>query len=155
MQKKLEKDSLLLQELLMLLYKKMEKKWSKFWKSSIQSRKQRKYAHNAPLHIKHKFMSSGLSKDLRNEYKIRSIPVRKGDTVTLISGSHKGKSGKVTKVSLARTAVFIEGVEVSRADGTKALYPVHPSNIKITKLDLSDKKRTEKIEKTKKINANK
>lgn len=127
----------------------MEKQWSKSWKASTQIRKQRKYVHNAPLHIKHRLMSSSLSKELRTEYKTRSIPVRKGDTVKVISGSGKGKSGKVTKVSLAKMAVYIEGVDVLRADATKSLYPVHPSNIQITKLDLSDKKRVEKIKKLK------
>ena len=128
----------------------MEKTWSKFWKSSSQKRKQRKYAFKAPMHIKHRFVSSHLSSELNKEYGIRSIPVRTGDTVTVLRGDSKGKSGKVTKVSLARTRVFVEGVEVARGDGTKALYPVHPSNLMITKLDLSDAKRKAKIEGMKK-----
>jgi len=127
----------------------MKKLWSRFWKSSSQTRKQRKYKHNAPLHIKHKMMSAGVSRELRKEHSIRSIPIKKGDTVKLISGQFKGKNGKVTKVSLAKQSVFIEGADVSRADGSKALYPVHPSNLTITKLNLADKKRVEKIERMK------
>lgn len=124
----------------------VQKLWSKFWKASTQTRKQRKYVHNAPLHVKHKMMNAALSKDLKTEYGINSVPVRSGDTVKVMRGSHRGMNGKVTKVSLAKTSVFVEEVGVSRADGTKALRPVHPSNVQIIKFDSSDKKRMEKIE---------
>lgn len=128
----------------------MKKLWSKFWKSSSQRRKQRKYVHNAPLHIKHKFMAVNLSKDLKQKYSFRSLPVRKSDTVKILTGDNRGKQGKVMKVSLVKMAVFVESAEVKRADGSKVLYPIHPSNLQIVKLDLSDKKRVEKIEKLKK-----
>ncbi|MDA3854851.1 MAG: 50S ribosomal protein L24 [Candidatus Woesearchaeota archaeon] len=128
----------------------MKKLWSKSWKSSGQSRKQRKYLHNAPLHIRHKMAASTLSKELRAEYNIRAIPVRKGDTVLVTVGDHKEKSGKVTKVSYAKMATYIEGVENNKADGSKTMYPVHPSNLIITKLDTSDKMRVSKIERAKK-----
>ena len=118
----------------------------------MQARKQRKYVHNAPKHIRHKLVSANLSKDLRKEYGIRSLPVRKGDTVKVMTGTYKGKTGKVTKISLAQIFAHVEGVEQTRADGTKALYPVHPSNLQITKLDTSDKKRVEKINKMKEAN---
>jgi len=127
----------------------VKKLWSKFWKSSTQSRKQRKYVHNAPLHVKHKMMGSSLSKELKVEYGIRTVPVRKGDTVKIEAGNFKGKSGKVTKVSLAKMAVYVEGADVGRADGTRSLYPIHASNLTITKLETSDKRRVEKIERVK------
>ena len=124
---------------------KMEKKWSKFWKSSVQTRKQRKYKFNAPLHVKHKMVSSALSKELRKEYGIRSVPVRKGDFVKVITGQFRGKSGKVTKVSVSLMYVHVEGATISRADGTESFYPIHPSNVMITKLELTDKTRVSKI----------
>ena len=128
----------------------VKKSWSKFWKSSVSARKQRKYLHNAPLHVKHKLVSAGLSKELRSEYNFRSVPLRKGDTVKVIAGGFRGKTGKVSSVSLSRVAAYIEGVEQTKADGSKAMYPIHPSNLQIMKLDLSDKKRVEKIERLKK-----
>ena len=130
----------------------MKKLWSKSWSSSTQPRKQRKYLFNAPLHIKHRLGSSPLSKELRAEHNVRSVPVRKGDTVKVTTGQFKGKSGKVTKVSLARTRVHVEGAVIKRADGTDAFYPIHPSNLVITKLDLSDNKRAEKLKKMKEAN---
>ena len=127
----------------------MEKKWSKFWKSSVQTRKQRKYKFNAPLHVKHKMVSSALSKELRKEYGIRSVPVRKGDFVKVITGQFRGKSGKVTKVSISLIDCHVEGATISRADGTESFYPIHPSNVMITKLELTDKTRVAKIERAK------
>lgn len=131
------------------------KAWSKFWKGSSQKRKQRKYAHNAPLHIKHKFLGASLAKELRTEYSTRTLPVRKGDTVKVISGQFKDQSGKVSKVVLARSRVYVDGLGVKRSDGTLALYPIHPSNLRITKLDTSDKARVAKLEKLKKMNGGK
>ncbi len=128
----------------------MEKQFSKAWVSSTQIRKQRKYVANAPLHIRHKFMSAPLSKKLKEEYGFRSIPVRSGDTVKVKSGQFRGVEGKVSKVSLARTFVHVEGAALKRADGSDALYPIHPSNVEIVKLDTSDKLRVEKIDRLKK-----
>jgi len=126
------------------------KLFSKFWNSSTQARKQRKYVFNAPLNIKHKLCSSSVSKELRAEYNFRSIPVRKDDFVKIIAGQFKGKSGKVTKVSLSRMRIYVEGASVKRADATESMYPIHPSNVQITKFDTSDKTRVAKIERNKK-----
>lgn len=124
----------------------MEKKWSKDWKSSKQTRKQRKYLFNAPLHIRHKVMAAHLTKDLKNKYGIRSVPVREGDEVIIRSGQFRGVSGKVTKVSLSRYFVHVAGATIKKTDGTDKLYPIHPSNVEIIKLNLDDPRRKEKIE---------
>lgn len=44
-------------------------------------RKQRKAHFNAPSHIRRRIMSAPLSKDLRQKYGVRSIPIRKDDEV--------------------------------------------------------------------------
>ncbi len=125
----------------------VKKLWSKVWKSSTQARKQRKYIFNAPLHIKHKMMSSTLSKELRKEYNQRSIPIRKGDTVKIMTGQFKDKTGKITKVSLIKSKVHIEGAVIKRSDASEAFYPINASNLMITKLDLSDNARVVKLKK--------
>jgi len=43
--------------------------------------------------------------------------------------------------------VFVSGVERSKKDGTKALLPLHPSNLIITELSLDDKLRQKILEK--------
>ena len=96
----------------------VSKLWSSKWVASSQKRKQRKYLFNAPLNIKHKLISSSLSKELRKEHNTRSLPVRKGDTVKVMSGQFKEKTGKVSKVSLSRLKVYVDGVSLKRRDGT-------------------------------------
>ena len=124
----------------------MKKKFVKSWKRSSQPRKQRKYRNNAPLHIKKKFMSCHLSRDLRKKHNKRNILVRKGDSVKILRGQFKGKSGKIEKVDAVRERVFISGIEITKNEGGKSFYPIHPSNIMITSLMLEDKKRLKSLE---------
>ena len=42
---------------------------------------------------------------------------------------------------LVTLLVLIEGIENNKKDGTKTYYPIEPSNIMITELDLTDKRR--------------
>ena len=48
---------------------------------SSTRRKNRKRHFNAPSHVRRKIMSSPLSKDLRQKYNVRSMPIRKDDEV--------------------------------------------------------------------------
>jgi len=113
---------------------------------SKQPRKQRKFIYNAPLHIRHKLMSVTLSQDLREEYDRRSLPVKKGDTVQIMRGDFKNQEGKVEKVDLRNYRVLVDGATVEKADGTNIYFPIHPSNLRIVEMDLSDDKRNEIIE---------
>lgn len=123
----------------------MKRKFSTSWKSSKQPRKQRKYLANAPLHIKKKFVSVNLSKELRKTYKKRNIPVRKGDTVKIMRGKFKRKQGKIINVKLKNQAVYVEGIQVKKQDGSKANVKIQPSNLQIIQLNLEDNKRTKKL----------
>ncbi|AFK50762.1 50S ribosomal protein L24P [Thermogladius calderae 1633] len=111
--------------------------------------KQRKALYNAPLHVRHKFMTAKLSDELAEKYGVKRLPVRKGDTVKILRGDWRGHEGKVVDVDLKRGRIFVEGVQVKKADGTLVYYPIHPSKVVITKLDLSDKYRTRIIERRK------
>ncbi|MCX8204074.1 MAG: 50S ribosomal protein L24 [Candidatus Nezhaarchaeota archaeon] len=108
--------------------------------------RQRKALFNAPLHIKHKMLAAHLSKELRQQYGFRSLPLRKGDTVMVMRGDFKGVMGKVVEVDTSKLRVHVEGVMDEKMDGTKYYVPIHPSNLLITKLDLSDKARRAVIE---------
>lgn|SRR3989338_5614389 len=125
----------------------MKAKFSAAWKSSKKPAKQIKYRANAPLHIKQKMMSSHLSGELRKKYSKRSIVLRKGDSVKVMRGSFRKHHGKVESVEPQRMRVFVSGVERSKKDGTKALLPLHPSNLIITELSLDDKLRQKILEK--------
>ncbi|MBS3157084.1 50S ribosomal protein L24 [Candidatus Woesearchaeota archaeon] len=128
----------------------MKAKFSRAWKGSKKPNKQRKYAANAPLHIKRKMLSSRLSKELTKKYSKRNITVRKGDKVKVVRGNFKNHSGTVEKVLTKLLRVYVEGVHRSKRDGSKAYYPIHPSNLIITELNLGDKKRQEILNKNKK-----
>ena len=110
------------------------------WKSSKKARKQRKYRLNAPLHVKHKMVSSHLSKELIKQYNKRSIPVRKNDVVKIVRGSNKGKTGKIEKVLLNKMKVYVEGITQSNKTGKTSFIPIDPSNLIVTSLH-EDKKR--------------
>lgn len=123
----------------------MKTKFSKTWKRSKQPRKQRKYRYNAPLHIKTKFMSAHLSKELRQKHKKRSFSVRKGDKVKVMRGQFKKKTGKIERIDVKKSRVYITGIEFIKKDGTKTMYPINPSNLMIIELNLDDKKRSEAL----------
>ena len=123
----------------------MKTKFSSSWKKSKQPRKQRKYRYNASLHVKQKFASTHLSKELRKKYKKRNVNLRKGDSVKVMRGQFKNKSGKVDEVDVKKTSVYISGIEVVKRDGTKSRYPIHPSNLVITEVNLDDKMRNKII----------
>ena len=115
--------------------------WNTNWSGSVKPRKQRSYVRNAPLHIRSTFVSSHLSKDLRQKIKRRALRVRKGDKVKVVRGQYSGKNGTIDRVDTKRVKVYITGVEYSKKDGSKALYPVHPSNLIIQELEGTDKRR--------------
>lgn len=113
---------------------------------SIKPSKQRKAQLNAPLHKREKLVSAPLSKELRNKYGIRNLPVRVGDTVKVVRGSYAGKEGKVVKVIRKTQRLHIEGLTRERADGTPVYIPIHASKVVITKLELKDEERKKIIE---------
>lgn len=116
---------------------------------SKQPRKQRKARYNAPMHIKRRFMGAHLSPELRETYNRRSLPVRKGDTVKLMRGANRNHTGTVRMVDLKRGKITVEGLTVTKADLTEVAKPIDPSNVMITKLDLSDKERVAILERNK------
>jgi large subunit ribosomal protein L24 len=126
---------------------KMKKKYSPKWRASKQVRKKRKFLANAPLHIRHKILSSNLSKELRKSQKKRSLPLRKGDTVKIMRGKFKKKAGKIKAISLQKLKASIEGIQIQKKDGSKVDLWFPSSNLQITSLNLNDSRRFSKKEK--------
>ena len=113
---------------------------------SKKARKQRKYLYNAPLHKKRKWIASHLEENLLLKYDRRSIPVIKGDTVKVMRGNFKGHEDKISHVNVKKQIVEIEGLTMIKADGKKIAKPIHPSNVLITKLNLTDSWRRDILE---------
>jgi len=122
------------------------KKFSSSWKSSKKAKKQRKYRYNAPLHIKQKFIHAHLSKELRKKYKTRSLSLKKGDKIKVLRGQFKKHIGNVERINLRKTKAYVSGIEITKKDGSKTTYPIDPSNLIITELNLDDKIRQKIIE---------
>lgn len=81
-------------------------------------------------------LSAPLSKELRKEYNIKSLPIRQNDEVLVVRGSKKGSEGKVNSVYRLKFAVQVEKLEKEKSNGATVPINVHPSKVVITKLHL-------------------
>lgn len=90
-----------------------------------------------------KAFSASLSSELVKEHGVRSMILRKGDTVIAMRGSFRDIEGKVTKVDRKNILINVEGIVKEKVDGTSIFLPVHPSKVKITKLNFDDRRRKE------------
>jgi len=115
---------------------------------SHKARKQRRARGEASLHKRRRMVSAHLDSVLMREYNKRSVPVRKGDTVKIVRGSTdlKGSENKVASIDLKNYKIIVENITIPKADGTQTERPVDPSDVIITKLDLSDSWRRRKLE---------
>jgi large subunit ribosomal protein L24 len=116
---------------------------------SKQPRTQRKCRIDAPLHARGKMVCSTLSDDLRQKYKKRSLPVRKGDKVKVMRGEFKNTLGEISSVDKKDYKVYVTGVTTKKVNGTEVERAIDPSNIMITELVLEDKERQETLKRTK------
>ena len=108
--------------------------------------KQRKMFYQAPDHKRHKLFAALLSPELKASQKVKTLPVRSGDTVHVIRGDHKGFEGKITRIDSGKYRIYIEGLTREKVDGTTIFVPVHPSKVVIRNLNLDDKWRKKIIE---------
>lgn len=108
--------------------------------------KQRKKMHQASLSERYRRFSAPLSSKLKESHNTSSVPVRSGDTVTIMRGDRRGSEGKVQRIDRKNYRIFVEGVDREKVDGTKILIPIHPSKVVITRLNLDDKWRKKVME---------
>ena len=90
-------------------------------------------------------MASPLSKELREKYGKRSVPLRVGDTVVVMRGNFKGHKEKVTAIDRKSYRVYVKGVNNKTAKGEDAPRPVNASNLRVVELVLDDKRREKMI----------
>ena len=101
-------------------------------------RQQRKALYGADLFERRRRMAIPLSRDLRRRYGRRQLPVRKGDTVRVLSGSYVGREERVAKVDLRGYSVTLDNVTGKTADAKLKPLPIKPNHLVLTKLNLSD-----------------
>lgn len=81
--------------------------------------------------------------------------IKRGDTVQVISGNHRGSSGKILQVLPAKLQVIIEGVRMIKKHTRKSQDrpngaiieregPIHLSNVKVVEAATQEKKAKKK-----------
>lgn len=120
---------------------------------SKQPRKQRKARYEAELHTRQKWLAVHMNKETRTKLKTkrRNIPVREGDRVKVMRGENRGKSGKVSRVDLKHSKVYVEGIVRKRGKGGEVLVPIDPSKLLMVEAGFADKMRSKILERSKKI----
>ena len=105
---------------------------------SRQPRRQRKAMYTADTFERRRRMGVPLSRELRTRYGRRSLPVRKGDTVRILSGSYIGREERVAKIDRRGYSVTLDNVTGKTADQKLKPLPIRTSHLLLTRLNLSD-----------------
>jgi len=100
----------------------------------------------ATYQTRNKQLGSALSKDLHKKYGKRSVRVVEGDSVKIVRGEFKGVDGKISKISLQKSSVSIEGIKKEKTKGDKFDVYIHTSNLVVTSLSTDDKWRIARLE---------
>src|SRR5690349_2716968 len=106
--------------------------------SSTQPRRQRRAAYEAHTFERRRRMSVALSRELRGRFHRRSIPIRKGDTVRILSGSYVGREERVAKVDRRSYAVTLDNVTGKTGEKKLKPLPIRLSHLLVTRLNLAD-----------------
>jgi large subunit ribosomal protein L24 len=96
-------------------------------------------------------MAAHLSSELVASRGVKTLPVRKGDTVRIERGDNKGFEGKVSRVDPKHFRIYLEGLTREKTDGTNIFISVHPSKVQIRNLNLDDKRRKDILGRKKEI----
>jgi large subunit ribosomal protein L26e len=112
---------------------------------SSSRRKQRLRHFSAPSSLRRKIMAARLSKELKEKYSVRSLPIRKGDEVKILKGKGKNKTGKVVQVYRKKWCIYVDKVNREKQNGQSVFLPIKPSYCVIEKLHLN-KDRKELLE---------
>jgi len=90
-------------------------------------------------------MGATLDKVLRKKYGRRSLSIKKGDEVKVLRGKFAKKQGAVIGIDRRKSKIQVEGLNITKKGGDKVLVWLHPSNMKIIKVEDSDKRRFKKL----------
>ncbi len=101
-------------------------------------RRQRKAAYEAHTARRRLLMTVPLSRELRRRFHQRSLPLRKGDTVRVMSGSFVGREERVAKIDRRRLSVTLDNVTLKTGESKLKPLPIRTSHLVLTKLNLAD-----------------
>ena len=95
--------------------------------------KQRKSLAQYKLHQRSKLLSCRIADFLEEEYGIKKLPVRVGDSVRVVKGDFVDIEGEIMEIK-KNLRLIIKECKLEKADGTTYYVPVHVSKVIITKL---------------------
>ena len=99
---------------------------------SKQPRKQRKALYKYKNHQRSKLLTVRVADFVREEYGIKTLPLRVGDGVRIIGGEFKDFEGEVTEITKNQRAKIKEA-SFDKVDGTQFHPAIHISKMVITK----------------------
>lgn len=106
---------------------------------SKKPRKQHKALANYKPHQRSKLLSCRLADFLQEEYGIKRLPVRTGDSVRVVSGDFVDIEGEIMEIK-KNLKLIIKECKLEKVDGTTYYIPIHVSKLIITKLKGEGKK---------------
>ncbi|MGA7477236.1 MAG: 50S ribosomal protein L24 [Thermoplasmata archaeon] len=101
-------------------------------------RRQRKALYTADTFERRIRMGVPLSRELRARFHRRTLPVRKGDIVRVLSGSFAGREERVARVDRRGYSVTLDNVTLKAADEKMKPLSLGVGHLVITRLNLSD-----------------
>jgi large subunit ribosomal protein L24 len=101
-------------------------------------RRQRRALYTAPTSERRRRMTVALSRELRRRFRRRNVPIRKGDTVRVLSGSFVGREERVARVSRRDYSVTLDNVTLKTAEEKLKPLALRTSHLVITRLNLAD-----------------
>ncbi len=101
-------------------------------------RRQRRALYQASTAERRRRMTVPLSRELRRRFGRRNVPVRKGDTVRVLSGSFAGREERVARVTRRDYSVTLDNVTLKTAEEKLKPLALRTSHLVITRLNLAD-----------------
>lgn len=108
---------------------------------SSSRRKNRKRYFNSSSGQRRKNMVTPLCNELKKKYRLNKLSIRKEDEVMVVRGLFKGKVGKIVQCQRKSWKVLVDNLVRTKTNKTSLLVPISPSNLIITRLDLSRERR--------------
>jgi large subunit ribosomal protein L26e len=101
-------------------------------------RRQRKAHFTADTFHRRLRMTVPLSRELRRRFHRRAVPVRKGDTVRVLSGSYEGREERVARVLRRNYTLVLDNVTLKSGEEKLKPLPIQTNHLVITRLNLAD-----------------
>jgi large subunit ribosomal protein L26e len=104
-------------------------------------RKNRKKLFQSDSNQRRKIMSSLLSKNLREKYQKKSLPIRKDDEVKIMRGIMRGRIGKVVQCHRKSFSIYVDKISRLKTGKSISYLPISPSNVIITGLSMTNERK--------------